>query len=128
MAKKCSLARSTRSWLESHLRVAQWFFAVSHWGCAVVASCKVPWHSGMTCYTYKRLNPNPPAEDVKLKSLATRSLWRQCVKCNHLIELAEGCYHMTCRCGYEFCYNCGAQWKDKKQHVLVHFGSRTIFG
>lgn len=19
-----------------------------------------------------------------------------------------------CRCGYEFCYNCGAEWKDKK--------------
>ena len=43
------------------------------------------------------LNPNPPAEDVKLKSLATSNLWRQCVKCNHMIELAEGCYHMTCR-------------------------------
>lgn len=60
-------------------------------------SCKVPWHSGMTCAVYKRLNPIPPAEDVKLKSLASRSLWRQCVKCNHMIELAEGCYHMTCR-------------------------------
>lgn len=77
-------------------------------------SCKVPWHSGMTCYTYKRLNPNPPSEDVKLKSLASRSLWKQCVKCNHMIELAEGCYHMTCRCGFEFCYKCGAEWKDKK--------------
>ncbi|XP_027347133.1 uncharacterized protein LOC113858620 [Abrus precatorius] len=77
-------------------------------------SCKVPWHSGMTCSTYKRLNPNPPAEDLKLKFLASRSLWRQCVKCNHMIELAEGCYHMTCRCGYEFCYNCGAEWKEKK--------------
>lgn len=60
-------------------------------------NCKVPWHSGMTCYTYKRMNPNPPAEDLKLKSLASQSLWRQCVKCNHMIELAEGCYHMTCR-------------------------------
>lgn len=59
-------------------------------------SCNVPWHSGMTCYTYKRLNPTPPA-DEKLKFLASRSLWRQCVKCNHMIELAEGCYHMTCR-------------------------------
>ncbi|XP_047182939.1 E3 ubiquitin-protein ligase RSL1 [Vigna umbellata] len=77
-------------------------------------NCKVPWHSGMTCFMYKTLNPNPPAEDLKLKFLASRSLWRQCVKCNHMIELAEGCYHMTCRCGSEFCYNCGAEWKDKK--------------
>ncbi|KAJ7980959.1 RBR-type E3 ubiquitin transferase [Quillaja saponaria] len=77
-------------------------------------NCKVPWHSGISCSVYRSLNPNPPAEDVKLKSLATRSLWRQCVKCNHMIELAEGCFHMTCRCGNEFCYNCGAEWKDKK--------------
>ncbi|KAJ8768752.1 hypothetical protein K2173_023656 [Erythroxylum novogranatense] len=76
-------------------------------------NCKVPWHNNMTCDIYKRLNPNPP-EDMKLKSLATRNLWRQCVKCNHMIELAEGCYHMTCRCGYEFCYTCGAEWKNKK--------------
>uniref|UniRef100_A0A6N2KTY4 RBR-type E3 ubiquitin transferase n=1 Tax=Salix viminalis TaxID=40686 RepID=A0A6N2KTY4_SALVM len=77
-------------------------------------NCKVPWHNNMTCYNFKRMNPNNPGEDVKLKSLATRNLWRQCVKCSHMIELAEGCYHMTCRCGYQFCYNCGAEWKDKK--------------
>ncbi|KAJ4979153.1 hypothetical protein NE237_009933 [Protea cynaroides] len=77
-------------------------------------NCKVPWHNNMTCSDYKRLNPYPRSEDAKLKSLATQNLWRQCVKCNHLIELAEGCYHMTCRCGYEFCYTCGAEWKNKK--------------
>ncbi|KAJ6407698.1 hypothetical protein OIU84_011067 [Salix udensis] len=60
-------------------------------------NCKVPWHNNMTCYNFKRMNPNNPGEDVKLKSLATRNLWRQCVKCSHMIELAEGCYHMTCR-------------------------------
>ncbi|XP_022756079.1 uncharacterized protein LOC111303867 [Durio zibethinus] len=77
-------------------------------------NCKAPWHSNMTCQDFKRKNPHPPAEDLKLKSLATMNLWRQCVKCNHMIELSEGCYHMTCRCGHEFCYNCGAEWKNKK--------------
>ncbi|TYJ26559.1 hypothetical protein E1A91_A07G128100v1 [Gossypium mustelinum] len=77
-------------------------------------NCKVPWHSDTTCQDYKRKNPLPPVEDLKLKSLARMNLWRQCVKCNHIIELSEGCYHMTCRCGYEFCYNCGAEWKNKK--------------
>ncbi|KAI4385511.1 hypothetical protein MLD38_003528 [Melastoma candidum] len=76
--------------------------------------CKVPWHCAMTCIEYKRLNPDPPLNDARLKSLAKSNLWRQCEKCSHMIELAEGCYHMTCRCGYEFCYNCGAEWKDKK--------------
>ncbi|KAA8544002.1 hypothetical protein F0562_021821 [Nyssa sinensis] len=77
-------------------------------------NCKVPWHTNMTCSEFKRKNPYPHAEDAKLKTLAARNLWRQCVKCNHMIELAAGCYHMTCRCGYEFCYTCGAEWKNKK--------------
>ncbi|GKU93626.1 hypothetical protein SLEP1_g7203 [Rubroshorea leprosula] len=77
-------------------------------------NCKVPWHGAMRCNEYKRLNPNPPAEDLKLKSLATRKMWRQCAKCNNMIEHSEGCWHMTCVCGYEFCYNCGAERKDKK--------------
>ncbi|KAM1309725.1 hypothetical protein ACFX13_006542 [Malus domestica] len=81
--------------------------------CLFCINCKVPWHRNRTCADYKRLNPHPP-EDTKLKSLASTNLWRQCVKCNHMIELAEGCYHMTCRCGHEFCYNCGGEWKDKK--------------
>lgn len=76
-------------------------------------NCKVPWHSNMSCYEFKRKNPYPPAEDVKLKKLAATHMWRQCVKCNHMIELAAGCFHMTCRCGYEFCYTCGAEWKSK---------------
>ncbi|KAK6144469.1 hypothetical protein DH2020_021289 [Rehmannia glutinosa] len=76
--------------------------------------CKVPWHNNLTCVDYKSLNPYPQPEEAKLKNLAATNLWRQCVRCNHMIELAAGCYHMTCRCGYEFCYTCGAEWKDKK--------------
>ncbi|XP_021746025.1 uncharacterized protein LOC110711891 [Chenopodium quinoa] len=76
--------------------------------------CRVPWHNNMSCLEYKRSNPNLQPEDAKLKSLATKNLWRQCVKCKHMIELAQGCYHMTCRCGFEFCYTCGAEWKNKK--------------
>ncbi|KAA8549496.1 hypothetical protein F0562_001180 [Nyssa sinensis] len=77
-------------------------------------NCKVPWHSNMTCYDYKKLNPYSCVGDAMLKSLAKRKSWRQCVKCNHMIELLEGCHHIYCRCGYQFCYNCGAEWKDKK--------------
>ncbi|CAL5389156.1 unnamed protein product [Camellia sinensis] len=95
-------------------------------------NCKVPWHTKKSCLDYKRENPFPPVEDAKLKTLADRNLWRQCVKCNHMIELAAGCYHMTCsdlftfsvfmefgscvdsqKCGFEFCYTCGAEWKNK---------------
>lgn len=77
-------------------------------------NCRVPWHKNMNCAEYKRRNPTPLVEESKLKNLAARNLWRQCIKCKHMIELIAGCYHMTCRCGYEFCYTCGAEWKNKK--------------
>ncbi|KAL6011086.1 hypothetical protein ACLOJK_001530 [Asimina triloba] len=59
-------------------------------------NCKVPWHLNMSCVQYRRSYPHPLVEDAKLQSLARQKLWRQCIKCNHMIELAEGCYHMTC--------------------------------
>ncbi|KAL4592210.1 hypothetical protein LXL04_005197 [Taraxacum kok-saghyz] len=71
--------------------------------------CNVPWHYNVTCCNYKQ-----PANEVKLKSLATRERWRQCIKCKNMVELAAGCYHIYCRCGYEFCYTCGAEWINKK--------------
>ncbi|KAL7084960.1 hypothetical protein ACP275_14G254800 [Erythranthe tilingii] len=77
--------------------------------------CKVPWHGNMSCRDFLRLNPIPrEEEDNKLKSLATQNLWRQCPKCNHMVSLAEGCYHITCRCRHEFCYTCGAEWKNRR--------------
>ncbi|XP_059297570.1 E3 ubiquitin-protein ligase RSL1-like isoform X2 [Lycium ferocissimum] len=78
------------------------------------SDCRVPWHQNMTCFEYRRLNPYKCVDDSKLKSLATQSRWRQCVKCNHMVSLSEGCYHIYCRCGHEFCYMCGAEWKSKK--------------
>lgn len=59
--------------------------------------CKVPWHYNVSCQDYRRLNATSVAEDAKLTTLARQNLWRQCIKCNHMVELAYGCYHITCR-------------------------------
>lgn len=42
--------------------------------------------------------------------LAEEEGWRRCYKCAVLVEHSEACQHMTCRCGAEFCYVCGARW------------------
>ncbi|XP_002875622.2 potential E3 ubiquitin-protein ligase ariadne-2 [Arabidopsis lyrata subsp. lyrata] len=76
-------------------------------------NCKVPWHSNLSCDDYKRLGLNPTTNDEKLKVLANQKMWRQCEKCKHMIELSKGCIHVTCRCGYSFCYTCGAEWNEK---------------
>jgi hypothetical protein len=47
--------------------------------------------------------------DAVLK-MGEKSGWRRCYKCRTLVELSQGCTHMTCRCKAQFCYICGAVW------------------
>ncbi|OLN96437.1 putative E3 ubiquitin-protein ligase rbrA 1 [Colletotrichum chlorophyti] len=47
--------------------------------------------------------------DAVLK-MGEKSGWRRCYKCRTLVELSQGCTHMTCRCKAQFCYICGAIW------------------
>ncbi|KAI5924444.1 hypothetical protein F4810DRAFT_700589 [Camillea tinctor] len=42
--------------------------------------------------------------------MGEKSGWRRCYKCRTLVELTQGCTHMTCRCRAQFCYICGAVW------------------
>ncbi|XP_023755349.1 E3 ubiquitin-protein ligase RSL1 [Lactuca sativa] len=77
-------------------------------------NCNVAWHDNMSCCDYIESFEYKSANEAKLKSLASSKNWRQCVKCKNLVELAAGCFHICCRCGYEFCYTCGAEWIEKK--------------
>lgn len=42
--------------------------------------------------------------------MGEKSGWRRCYKCRNLVELSQGCSHITCRCKAQFCYICGAVW------------------
>ncbi|XP_048598130.1 E3 ubiquitin-protein ligase RSL1-like [Brassica napus] len=64
-------------------------------GCSFCFYCKAPWHSMLSCTDYKKLHSN--TQNAKLISLANLSGWRQCGKCNHMVERSGGCGHMTCR-------------------------------
>jgi len=59
-----------------------------------------------------RLGQDCP-EDWELEAvlkMGEKSGWRRCYKCRTLVELSQGCTHMTCRCRAQFCYICGAVW------------------
>ncbi|KAH8810776.1 hypothetical protein F5884DRAFT_259961 [Xylogone sp. PMI_703] len=43
--------------------------------------------------------------------IARENGWQRCYSCKRVIELEHGCNHMTCRCGAQFCYICGLEWK-----------------
>ncbi|KAG2032198.1 hypothetical protein BDR03DRAFT_994443 [Suillus americanus] len=51
------------------------------------------------------------AQTSVIKSLASQMGWQTCPGCHAIVELWQGCYHMTCRCSTQFCYLCAALWK-----------------
>ncbi|KAI0336021.1 hypothetical protein GY45DRAFT_1316057 [Cubamyces sp. BRFM 1775] len=65
--------------------------------------CKQRAHLGLPCIAHDK--------DESVLRLGRENGWKRCPFCQHLIELDIGCYHVTCRCGKEFCYKCGVAWK-----------------
>ncbi|EHK18242.1 uncharacterized protein TRIVIDRAFT_159594 [Trichoderma virens Gv29-8] len=43
--------------------------------------------------------------------IASENGWQRCYSCRRVVDLSTGCNHITCRCGAQFCYVCGLQWK-----------------
>lgn len=63
----------------------------------VCVDCGVPWHSSLSCEEYQNLPLDErDASDITLYRLAQNKRWRRCQQCRRMIELTQGCYHMTC--------------------------------
>nr|XP_007135375.1 hypothetical protein PHAVU_010G124200g [Phaseolus vulgaris]ESW07369.1 hypothetical protein PHAVU_010G124200g [Phaseolus vulgaris] len=76
------------------------------------AQCKVPWHSGANCKEFQ-IHLDGEREDQRVMELAKSKRWKRCPKCNFYVEKINGCTHISCRCGNEFCYACGMAWSNK---------------
>ncbi|KAL3599548.1 hypothetical protein D5086_007466 [Populus alba] len=62
------------------------------------ALCSVPWHSGIECEEFQRLNEDERGrEDLMLRELAKDKKWSRCPQCKFYVERTEGCPHMICR-------------------------------
>lgn len=60
-------------------------------------NCKFQWHDNLSCDDFKIMHPNLRESELKLHALANQKLWRQCGKCQHMIELSKGCVLVVCR-------------------------------
>ncbi|KAK9101621.1 hypothetical protein Scep_025051 [Stephania cephalantha] len=77
------------------------------------AQCKVPWHLGIECEDFQKLNKDErEREDVMLLNLARQNKWQRCPLCRFYVERTEGCSFMKCRCGHTFCYGCASPLND----------------
>ncbi|WOG89559.1 hypothetical protein DCAR_0208797 [Daucus carota subsp. sativus] len=93
----------------------------------ICINCGVPWHSTITCEEYQNLPlEERNTDDISLHHLAQNKRWRQCEQCHRMTELTHGCYHMTCWCGHEFCYSCGAEYIDSQQMCDCAFWNDTF--
>lgn len=88
----------------------------------ICVDCGVPWHSSMSCEEFQNLPlEERDAADITLHRLAQNKSWRRCQQCRRMIELTQGCYHMTCWCRHEFCYSCGAEYRNGQQTCQCAF-------
>ncbi|KAI9746748.1 MAG: hypothetical protein M1818_000463 [Claussenomyces sp. TS43310] len=69
----------------------------------VCGRCNGKWHGSKDC-------PKDDATNALLEA-AKKAGWQRCFNCRSMVELKEGCNHMTCRCTAEFCMICGLKWK-----------------
>ncbi|GAO47924.1 hypothetical protein G7K_2120-t1 [Saitoella complicata NRRL Y-17804] len=69
----------------------------------ICTRCKGTAHTNSDC-------PQDPSTQLTL-DLAQSEGWRQCTSCHTMVQLGEGCFHITCRCRAEWCYLCGEKWK-----------------
>jgi len=60
---------------------------------------------------------NGKADDL-FKDFISGTKCKQCPGCKKWVEKNDGCDHITCLCGYEFCYRCGGKYP--KCHCYYH--------
>eukprot|EP00475_Leptophrys_vorax_P037949 TRINITY_DN6609_c0_g1_i1.p1 TRINITY_DN6609_c0_g1~~TRINITY_DN6609_c0_g1_i1.p1 ORF type:complete len:431 (-),score=92.59 TRINITY_DN6609_c0_g1_i1:35-1327(-) len=60
--------------------------------------------------------------DEKFEQFAKDQFMKRCPSCSKYIIKLEGCNHMTCSCGYQFCWICGGKYYG------MHFAPFNIFG
>jgi IBR domain, a half RING-finger domain len=90
-------------------------------GTRVCAICNNKAHVSRDC-------PKDPATKQFIET-AKQKGWQKCYSCSAMVELKEGCNHMTCRCTAEFCMVCGLRWKScdcpwfNYENVDAHLGN-----
>ncbi|KAF2267906.1 hypothetical protein CC78DRAFT_31971 [Lojkania enalia] len=74
-----------------------------HCNTKVCVQCNGKFHPRRECPKDEETN--------QLVQMAKEKGWQRCYSCKALVELKEGCNHMTCRCTAQFCMVCAAPWK-----------------
>mmetsp|Transcript_56401 Transcript_56401/g.168803 ORF Transcript_56401/g.168803 Transcript_56401/m.168803 type:complete len:478 (-) Transcript_56401:677-2110(-) len=75
-------------------------------------------HTGKLCSAYAQRTIDPSDDDFALVADAVDA--RACPGCSMRTERIDGCNHMTCSCGTEWCYVCETEWS------IRHYACRDV--
>ena len=79
-------------------------------------NCKDEWHRGLTCQQYKD-SRDVNKLDNQFFQFVKGAKFKMCPKCKYWVEKNQGCNHMRCRCGADFCYLCGEIMDMRRNHI-----------
>lgn len=73
-------------------------------------------HTGISCAAYANALQHTGTEEAAFAKYKSDHTVQDCPRCGAEIEKTEGCNHMTCRCGHEFCWVCGEMWTRRHSY------------
>ncbi|KAK5454186.1 hypothetical protein LTS15_006186 [Exophiala xenobiotica] len=120
-------ARRCGAWIKPHyikVEDGRKVGRCKHCKTRVCGVCSQKMHVSRDC-------PKDP-ETKAFVEVAKEKGWQRCYSCSAMVELKEGCNHMTCRCTAEFCMVCGLKWKScdcpwfNYQTVDAHLGDDPV--
>ncbi|OTB05545.1 hypothetical protein M426DRAFT_21859 [Hypoxylon sp. CI-4A] len=92
-------------------------YACKHYICV---RHNVPWHKGETCDEYERRTRRQRRSDMASEK-HVKEITKACPGCNRNVHKYEGCDHVTCICGHEWCWLCfGKYYRDKDEFLQCH--------
>jgi len=70
--------------------------------------------------------PHGPGVDCRAEEDKANDEWKKkntkvCAACKANIQKNDGCKHMTCKCGYQFCWACLARWNGNGRCCNVRY-------
>jgi hypothetical protein len=101
--------------------------STSFYACAMCTfrscfKCKTPAHMNFTCEQARaaRIRREHNGEEVASTTWLGANT-RECYTCHRQCHKEIGCDHITCICGAEWCWLCGAKYKDiRKEGNTAH--------
>ncbi|MFC1842378.1 RBR family RING finger protein [Candidatus Dependentiae bacterium] len=84
------------------------------------SNCCFPHSFNMSCEEHKKMRDSNKSgnNDTWIEDQINKGKMRRCPGCRAPIEKNEGCNHMTCKCGHEFCWVCYRSYEQEYNYGL----------